>query len=210
MENFLKQKFGFHNIEGQYIVSGVRAFKLSKPISQLEPNKKIYFPYDQYHNPFIMTVDEIRRWQNSYVVYADGNARNMNKKFLSHALQRRSENGSEAFFFTLPIFAKDRNGRQLSDTYDDFVNEFTKANYSGPILVLIADQDMHELTIAIALGGFRVSQLSPADSHGVFGEYWQNHGPAVEEKLALTTLGLLVQHHLINPYVLDPNRYKLI
>ncbi|CAF3834034.1 unnamed protein product [Rotaria sp. Silwood1] len=97
MENFLKQKFGFHNIEGQYIVSGVRAFKLSKPISQLEPNKKIYFPYDQYHNPCIMTVDEIRRWQNSYVVYADGNARNMNKKFLSHALQRRSENGSEAF-----------------------------------------------------------------------------------------------------------------
>ncbi|CAF4186982.1 unnamed protein product, partial [Adineta steineri] len=48
------------------------------------------------------------------------------------------------------------------------------------------------------------------DSHGVFGEYWQNRGPAVEEKLALTTLGLLVQHHLINPYVLDLNHYHLI
>ncbi|CAF5105498.1 unnamed protein product, partial [Rotaria sp. Silwood1] len=59
-------------------------------------------------------------------------------------------------------------------------------------------------------GGFRVSQLSPADSHGVFGEYWQNHGPAVKEKLALTTLGLLVQHHLINEKVLDQNRYQII
>ncbi|CAF5051995.1 unnamed protein product, partial [Rotaria sp. Silwood1] len=48
------------------------------------------------------------------------------------------------------------------------------------------------------------------DSHGVFGEYWQNRGPAVEEKLALTTMGLLVQHHLINPDVLDPNHYHLI
>jgi len=32
----------------------------------------------------------------------------------------------------------------------------------------------------------------------------------VEEKLALTTVGLLVQHHLINPHVLDPNHYHLI
>ncbi|CAF1165286.1 unnamed protein product [Rotaria sp. Silwood1] len=84
------------------------------------------------------------------------------------------------------------------------------ANYPGPIPVLIADQDMHELMIAIALGGFRVSQLNSADSHGVFGKYWQNHGPAVEEKLALTTLGLLVQHHLINEKVLDQNRYQTI
>ncbi|CAF1210877.1 unnamed protein product [Rotaria sp. Silwood1] len=377
MENFLEQNFGFHNIEGQYIVSGVRAFKLLKPISQLETNKKIYFPHDQFHSPFIMTVDEIRKWQNSYVVYADRNVQGMDKKFLYHALQGKSENGGEAFrmkfvvrmsdcpilmkfdakilprslhddwpnriklvsvtgfdfagrkhdvdditsyiknwhqifeldqitgkpkvfngrdfypvqshpevqlderrlvddlmrmvrirlyacnmerveivvetgiglgvfagkhlgidglirklsayaiglvlqkegamfrniraiVFALPIFAKDRNGHQLPDTYDDFVHEFSIGNYSGPIPVLIADQDMHELTVAIAFRGFRVSQLNPADSHGVFGEYWQNHGPAVEEKLALTTLGLLVQHHLINNNVLDPNRYKII
>jgi hypothetical protein len=76
--------------------------------------------------------------------------------------------------------------------------------------VLIADQDMHRLTVAIARQGFIVSQLNPADSHGVFGEYWQNRGPAVEEKLALTTLGLLVQHHLINREVLNPNNYYLI
>ncbi|CAF4648145.1 unnamed protein product, partial [Rotaria sp. Silwood2] len=277
MENFLEQNCGFHNIEGQYIVSGVRAFKLSKPISQLEPNKKIYFPHEQYHSPFIMTVDEIRKWQKSYVVYADRNVQGIDKKFLYHALQGKSENGSEAFrmkfvvlqshpevqlderrllgdlmrmvrirlyacnmerveivvetgiglgvfagkhlriddiirklsafairsvlqkegamfrnilaiVFAMPIFVKDRNGHQLPDTYDDFVQEFTIGNYSGPIPVLIADQDMHELTVAIAFRGFRVSQLNPADSHGVFGEYWQNHGPAVEEKLALTTL----------------------
>ncbi|CAF3474621.1 unnamed protein product, partial [Rotaria socialis] len=39
---------------------------------------------------------------------------------------------------------------------------------------------------------------------------WQNRGPAVEEKLALTTVGLLVQHHLINPHVLDTDKYRLL
>ncbi|CAF4078973.1 unnamed protein product, partial [Rotaria sordida] len=58
--------------------------------------------------------------------------------------------------------------------------------------------------------GFIVSELNPADSHGVFGEYWQNRGPAVEEKLALTTVGLLVQHHLINTEVLNENNYRLL
>ncbi len=75
---------------------------------------------------------------------------------------------------------------------------------------MIIDQDMHRLTVAIARKNFRVSELNPADSHGVFGEYWQNRGPAVEEKLALTTVGLLVQHHLINPYVRDPSHYHFI
>ncbi|CAF1540600.1 unnamed protein product, partial [Rotaria sordida] len=102
-----------------------------------------------------MTVAEILKWQNSYFVYADGNVSGIKKEFLHHALQGKSQNGSEAFLM--------------------------KSNYSGPIPVLIADQDMHEMTVAIALQGFRVSQLNPADSHCVFGEYWQNHGPAVEE-----------------------------
>ncbi|CAF3991066.1 unnamed protein product, partial [Adineta steineri] len=70
--------------------------------------------------------------------------------------------------------------------------------------------DMHRLTVAIAREGFNVSELNPADSHGVFGEYWQNRGPAVEEKLALTTVGLLVQHHLINPHVLKSENYHLL
>jgi len=69
---------------------------------------------------------------------------------------------------------------------------------------------MHRLTVAIARYGFVVSELNPADSHGVFGEYWQNRGPAVEEKLALTTLGLLVQHHLINPEVINTDNYRLL
>jgi hypothetical protein len=66
------------------------------------------------------------------------------------------------------------------------------------------------LTVAIARLLFTVSELNPADSHGVFGQYWQNRGPAVEEKLALTTIGLLVQHHLINPQVLDAKNYYLV
>ncbi|CAF1433866.1 unnamed protein product [Adineta steineri] len=112
--------------------------------------------------------------------------------------------------FALPIFNSDiRNGRR-DDVYQAFVDEFDQSKYNGCIPVLIADQDMHRLTVAIAREDFSVSELNPADSHGVFGEYWQNRGPAVEEKLALTTLGLLVQHHLINPHVLDLNHYHLI
>ena len=107
--------------------------------------------------------------------------------------------------FALPIFTRAASGR---DTFHDFVDEFRQAPYKGPIPVLMADQDMHRLTVNIARRGWRVSELNPADSHGVFGEYWQNLGPAVEEKLALTTLGLLVQHHLINPAVLNPARYN--
>jgi hypothetical protein len=112
--------------------------------------------------------------------------------------------------FALPIFNKARSDHRARDTFHDFVDQFHEPLYNGPIPVLIADQDMHRLTVAIARLGFTVSELNPADSHGVFGEYWQNRGPAVEEKLALTTVGLLVQHHLINPHVFDPNNYRFI
>ncbi|CAF1527016.1 unnamed protein product [Rotaria sordida] len=142
----------------------------------------------------------------------DGRIRKLSAFAIRHVLQKDGATFQKicAIVFALLNFAKDKDSRQLPDTYDDFVHEFTRSNYSGPLPVLIADQDTHELTVAIALQGFRVSQLNPADSHCVFGEYWQNHGPAVEEKLALTTLGLLVQHHLINGKVLDQNRYKII
>jgi hypothetical protein len=112
--------------------------------------------------------------------------------------------------FALPVFDTDHPNDQRQNNYHAFAQEFSKRKYQGRIPVLIADQDMHRLTVAIACKGFIVSELNPADSHGVFGEYWQNRGPAVEEKLALTTLGLLVQHHLINRYVLDPSHYDLI
>ena len=109
--------------------------------------------------------------------------------------------------FALPTMGE-ANSR--NDVYLDFMDEFRQAPYKGPIPVLMADQDMHRLAVCIARRGWRVSELNPADSHGVFGEYWQNLGPAVEEKLALTTLGLLVQHHLINPEVLKPERWHTI
>ncbi|CAF1353474.1 unnamed protein product [Rotaria sp. Silwood1] len=115
-----------------------------------------------------------------------------------------------AVVFALPIFGKRHRNSKTQDTYQVFADEFNQSHYQGPIPVLIADQDMHRLTVAIARNGFNVSELNPADSHGVFGEYWQNRGPAVEEKLALTTMGLLVQHHLINPDVLNPDHYHLI
>jgi hypothetical protein len=115
-----------------------------------------------------------------------------------------------AVVFALPVFSQTGSSQHVPDTFDDFVDEFRKSKYTGVIPVLIADQDMHRLTVAIARQGFTVSQLNPGDSHGVFGEYWQNRGPAVEEKLALTTVGLLVQHHLINTEVFNPRNYHLV
>ncbi len=115
-----------------------------------------------------------------------------------------------AVVFALPRFSKTGSSQHIPDTFDVFVDEFRKSKYTGVLPVLIADQDMHRLTVAIARQGFTVSELNPTDSHGVFGEYWQNRGLAVEEKLALTTVGLLVQHHLINTEVFNPKNYHLV
>ncbi|UJR32972.1 hypothetical protein I4U23_020435 [Adineta vaga] len=122
----------------------------------------------------------------------------------------RTYTNIRAIVLALPIFNRSKSGATVFDVFDVFENEFHRSNYNGPIPVLIADQDMHRLTVAIARHGFTVSELNPADSHGVFGEYWQNRGPAVEEKLALTTVGLLVQHHLINPEVSNKENYHLL
>jgi hypothetical protein len=115
-----------------------------------------------------------------------------------------------AIVFALPIFNKTKSNQQIRHTFDDFVDEFNKAKYNGPIPVLIADQDMHRLTVAIARYGLIVSELSPVDSHSVFGGYWQNREPNVEEKVALTTMGLLVQHHLSNLEILNLNKYHFL
>ncbi|CAF1543356.1 unnamed protein product [Adineta steineri] len=142
----------------------------------------------------------------------DGIVRALSAKAIRTVLEQEGPNYKyiRGIVFALPIFDSDiRNGRR-NDVYQAFVDEFDQSKYNGCIPVLITDQDMHRLAIAIAREDFSVSELNPADSHGVFGEYWQNRGPAVEEQLALTTLGLLVQHHLINPYVLDLNHYHLI
>jgi hypothetical protein len=377
MERFLSETFDFKNLPGQYIVPGVKSFRLDKPISSMHPNTVIRFPSKITTKSFAMTVPEIRQWQSSYRVYADGSVPGMSKAFLLKALQGQSKYGEEAFLmkfvarisqcpilmefdariiprvpdetwphniklvsvtgidfagrihdlndittyvsnwqdvyeieprsgmprvyngrdfrpkingprgqldekrllhdlmrmarlrlracdregvqivvetgiglgvfagrgigidekvralsalairtvleqdgqsyqniraivFALPVFDIDYRNGQRQDTYHAFAEEFERNRYKGRIPVLIADQDMHRLTVAIARQGFIVSELNPADSHGVFGEYWQNRGPAVEEKLALTTLGLLVQHHLINPHVLNSNHYHLI
>lgn len=79
--------------------------------------------------------------------------------------------------------------------------------YTGKTAVLLLDQDMHKIANKSAQSGFITSELNPADSHGVVGEYWQNRRPGTEEKLAMTTLALLTQHHAINPYVLDTTHY---
>ena len=377
MEDFLQKAFGFENIDGEWIVDGVKSFEISRPPGSQDTEKTIYFPDD---NPpsFAMTIEEILRWQESYNVYTPREKSDITPEFLEQALRGLSKAGDEAFrmkfvvristcpilmefdaqiiprevkedwprriklvsvtgvdfacrkhdvgdvtkyiknwekifqldsktklpkapggrdfvlndrppktelderalvfdslimaktrlkacdaegveivietgiglgifsgrllgidedvrkvsayairkvleedgpkfknikaiVFALPIFASQRDGDGSErSVYKAFIKEFSTTNYRGSIPVLVIDQDMHRLTVAAAKDGFRVSELNPADSHGVFGEYWQNRGPAVEEKLALTTLGLLVQHHLINPNVLNRRRYYQI
>ncbi|CAE7649019.1 unnamed protein product [Symbiodinium pilosum] len=101
-----------------------------------------------------------------------------------------------------PIFRK-------GDNYEFYEKVFSrdKEPYTGAIPVILMDQDMHAIALAAAGAGFLVGELNPADSHGVFGEYWQNFGPGTEEKLALTTCGLLTQHHAVNPLVMDKKSY---
>ena len=142
----------------------------------------------------------------------DAKVRQLSAQAIRFVLQQDglSFKNIRAVVFALPIFRGRKSSSRATDTFQDFRNEFEKERYIGPIPVMIADQDMHRLTVAIARRGFLVSELNPADSHGIFGEYWQNRGPAVEEKLALTTVGLLVQHHLINDQVLDCSNYYLL
>ena len=101
-----------------------------------------------------------------------------------------------------PLFAR--------SNYHFFEAEFSRHADNGGCPVWVVDNDMHALALKCAAHGFSVSELNPADSHGVFGEYWQNRGPGTEEKLALTTLGLLTQHHACNPYVTDTTRHHII
>jgi len=373
MENFLYENFHFENIPGEYIVQGVKSFQLGKPISTLNNKLIIKFPSEQSDQSFEMTIEEILKWQKSFIVYAlQDKDLLIDKEFIQLALQGQSKEGDEAFrmkfiirmsicpilmefdgkilqrkleedwpnriklvsvtgvdfagrihdindiltyitnwrdvyhidtntnkpviyngrdfipkgnisgqldenrlfkdlirmihlrlyaynqqniqivvetgiglgvfagkqigidhrtrllsaqaikyvlenysstyssiqaiIFAMPIFEKD----ETTSTFYSFVETF-KNGYSGRIPILIIDQDMHRLTVQIAKQGFNVSQLNPADSHGVFGEYWQNLGPAVEEKLALTTLGLIIQHHLFNQQnILNTNNYQFI
>jgi hypothetical protein len=376
MEHFLSSTFGFKNIPGEYIVQGVKSFRLDRPPHSMHPDTVIHFPKSST-NSFMMTAKEIVDWQHSYKVYASKDFKGIDKTFLKHALQGLSKDGVEAFrmkyvvristcpvlmefdgkiisrklnddwpnriklvsvtgidfagrkhdvgdilyyvsnwkdifvvdpvrnepallnerdfcrrkgrpngelhqnrllddltnmarlrlracdeegvhivvetgiglgvfagehigiatqvqiasalaiktvlqqdgssykniravVFALPIIDENDNSRRTGSPISAFIEQFHEPEYNGPIPVLIADQDMHRLTVAIAKHGLVVSQLNPADSHGVFGEYWQNRGPAVEEKLALTTLGLLVQHHLINQEIRNSNNYRFI
>ncbi|CAF4729914.1 unnamed protein product [Rotaria sp. Silwood1] len=100
METFLKENFDFENIPGEYIVQGVKSFRIGQLPSLQSLDKKliIKFPSEIYENPFEMTIEEIRQWQQSYVVYAcQDNDLSIDKEFLKRALQGQSKDGDEAF-----------------------------------------------------------------------------------------------------------------
>jgi len=130
--------------------------------------------------------------------------RTLSAQAVKSVLEEEKFDNIKMVVFALPIFK--RGGER--DNYHFFVDAF-KSSYKGTLPVLIIDQDMHKLA-RVGAKYFVTSELNPADSHGVFGEYWQNRGPGTEEKLALTTCGLLTQHHVVNPHVLNDGNYYLI
>ncbi|CAF1612727.1 unnamed protein product, partial [Adineta ricciae] len=96
MESFLAQTFQFRNIPGEYIVHGVKSFRLGRPPFLMDPNTLIRFP-GTGRVAFAMTAQEILDWQQSYRVYADEDARCINKIFIRRALQGLTKSGEEAF-----------------------------------------------------------------------------------------------------------------
>ncbi len=52
---------------------------------------------------FVMSVEEIRRWQKSYAVYADAAQKGMSKEFIRNALQGHSKSGTEAFLLKFVV-----------------------------------------------------------------------------------------------------------
>jgi len=128
--------------------------------------------------------------------------RTLSAKAVKEVLQEEKFSAIRLVVFSLPIFKVGK-----PDNFHFFEPAFK--DYTGAVPVLILDNDMHSIALTCAKS-FRTSELNPADSHGVFGEYWQNKGPGTEEKLALTTAGLLVQHHVVNKAVLDTKKYHLI
>lgn len=166
------------------------------------------YAYDQEHIEIVVETGIGLGVFAGKQIGIDQQIRTLSAKAMKYVLENYVSNLKHirAIIFALPIFETDKK----TSTYYSFIQVFNEG-YKGIIPILIIDQDMHRLTVHIAKKGFQVSELNPADSHGVFGEYWQNFGPAVEEKLALTTLGLIIQHHLINgDNVLNTNNYKFI
>lgn len=131
-----------------------------------------------------------------------GSVRMLSAMAMKQVLEEENFKNIRLIVLSLPIFSR-------GDNFEYFEQVFSREDsaYRGRTPVLLMDQDMHAIALAAADMGFTVGELNPADSHGVFGEYWQNFGPGTEEKLALTTCGLLTQHHAVNPSVLDARNY---
>ena len=134
-------------------------------------------------------------------VKADENARPSSRHWCKRAFRN-----IQCIILALPLFGP----LFTRSNYHFFKEEFSRRAANTGCPVWVVDNDMHAIALTCAGHGFSVSELNPADSHGVFGEYWQNRGPGTEEKLALTTLGLLTQHHACNPYVTDVARHHVI
>lgn len=136
--------------------------------------------------------------------------RELSARALKEVLEENSYPKFKLVCCAMPIFKQ-------RDNFHVFAQQLE--GYKGKTPIYLLDQDMHKIArtsaVKTTISGekqnrFITSELNPADSHGVVGEYWQNRGPGTEEKLALTTAALLTQHHAVNPRVLDQTRYDFI
>ncbi|CAE8714585.1 unnamed protein product, partial [Polarella glacialis] len=126
------------------------------------------------------------------------NVRKLSALALRRVLEEEKFKSIKLVVLSLPIFRAGDNFEYYSKVFAPEGSAYVSRDdsaYDGATPVLLVDQDMHALALAAASLGFVAGELNPADSHGIFGEYWQNFGPGTEEKLALTTCGLLTQHH---------------
>ena len=142
----------------------------------------------------------------------DGKIRGLSRKVIRIVLEQDgpSYKNIRAIVFALPIMNRNRSHIDSRSTFDDFVDEFSNPKYNGSIPVLIADQDMHRLTVTIARHGFIVSESNYTDSHGGFGHRWECQESGLEQKVALTTVGLLVQQYPNNLEISNRDNYHLL
>jgi len=107
MVSFMTDSFGFHAVPGTF-VPGVRKFELSESPDKAEPDTQYTFcdrakhshkPAPHAKSKFVMTAEEIRKWQSTFRVFfaEDMYEGEAGKDMLMKSLRGQSAAGAEAY-----------------------------------------------------------------------------------------------------------------
>ena len=92
------------------------------------------------------------------------------------------------------------NANDSNTIFQEALKEM-EATYFEGTKVSFKQEDILQVACEQSLHG-KTSYLNPADSVGIYGQWWQiANGGAVEEEFAKITLGLLSQHFKLNPFI---------